>query len=225
MKKVLSFALLLSSLFLANVQGQIAFLYNGQTYENGDSVNCYTTINSLTGLTLKNTSDNNLRDLVVIITPIEEHGIHAWGVCAGGRCVEGLTSSKFNLNAGATDDMFAIDINIDPDVPDAYSVYTVQVKNSSVNCSFTLRINYGTLGIEETVLNSSILAYPNPAQGTFTVRYEAEQPATLIVIDMQGRTVRSIPVQGNGTLNINDLPAGMYAYGIAGGMMQKLIVK
>ncbi len=224
MKKILSIALLLSSLFLANVQGQIAFIYNGQTHENGDSLNCYTTSVSFTGLVLKNTSANDLRDLVVNIIPIEENGVHAWGVCAGGRCVEGLTSSKFNLNAGATDQMFAIDLNFDSDVPNAYSVYTLQVKNSSVNCSVKLRINYGTLGIEATVLNS-ILAYPNPAQGTFTVSYEVEHPSTLTIVDMQGRTVRSIPVYGNGSVNVSDLPAGLYAYGIDGGMMQKIIVK
>ena len=79
---------------------------------------------------------------------------------------------------------------------------------------------------ESTVLaNSSVKAFPNPATHQFSVNYSVEQPATLTIVDMQGRTVRSMPVEGNGTVNISDLPAGMYAYGIAGGKMQKLIVK
>jgi hypothetical protein len=81
------------------------------------------------------------------------------------------------------------------------------------------------VGIDPVLANSSVKAFPNPATHQFSVSYSVEQPATLTIVDMQGRTVRSMPVEGNGTVNISDLPAGMYAYGIAGGKMQKLIVK
>ena len=43
---------------------------------------------------------------------------------------------------------------------------------------------------------------------------------------MQGRLVRQLPVAGNGTATLNDLPAGIYAYGILGSNnMKKLVVK
>ena len=58
------------------------------------------------------------------------------------------------------------------------------------------------------------------------ISYELNQPATLAIVDMQGRTVRQLTVEGNGTAMVDDLPAGIYAYGILGSNnMKKLIVK
>lgn len=225
MKKFVSFALLLGSLFLANVQGQIGFIHDGHTYVNGDSITAYTTTTPFSGIALKNTTSDTLRDLVVTIIPIEEHGMSAWGVCAGGFCVASLTSNKFRLNAGATDDMFAIDYETDPNVANPYGIYTIRVRNSRVNCSVKVRINIGELGIGEAATAATLLAFPNPAQGSFAISYEVGHPSTLVVTDMQGRTVRELQVEGCGTAVVDNLPAGIYAYGIQGNSMKKLIVK
>ena len=98
MKKILSLALLLSSLFLTNVQGQIALIYNGNTYQNGDNftVNIEATAHQINTVQLKNIGNSAVRDIVVTLTPIEENGISAWGICAGGNCVAALTSTSFN---------------------------------------------------------------------------------------------------------------------------------
>ena len=227
MKKFLSFALLIGGLFLSQIQGQIGFIYNNNTYQNGDSftVNLAANAHSCGDIQLKNMGYSALRDLVVTITPVEIHGIEAWGICAGGVCVASLTSNSFNMTPGEVDNSFAIDLDIDAGEESPHSIYTITVSNGTISCSVNVHFQVQTVGIDNVASNHRLVAFPNPAQGAFSIRYEVEQPATLSIVDMQGRTVRSIPVEGNGSVNVSDLPAGMYAYGIAGGKMQKLIVK
>lgn len=227
MKKLLSLTLLLGSLFLANVQGQIGFIYNGQTYTNGASftVTLAPTAHNCSDIQLKNMGYSALQNLVITITAVEDHGVNAWGLCAGGVCIPRLTSNPFNLTPGAVDTSFSIDLDIDNSISDPYGIYTIEVSNGTITNTVTVRFQTSTVGIDNVAEKLSTMAYPNPAQGAFSIRYEVEQPTTLAIVDMQGRTVRSIPVEGNGSVNVNDLPAGMYVYGIAGGKMQKLIVK
>ena len=217
MKKILSLALLLSSLFLANVQGQIALIYNGNTYQNGDNftVNIEATAHQINTVQLKNIGNSAVRDIVVTLTPIEENGISAWGICAGGNCVAALTSTSFNLAPGLIDEGFAIDIDIDNSVPNPHSTYNVNITFGLVSIDIVMNVVVGTVGIDQ-----------NPAEGIVNISYELNQPATLAIVDMQGRLVRQLPVAGTGTATLNDLPAGIYAYGILGSNnMKKLVVK
>ncbi|MBR6900061.1 MAG: T9SS type A sorting domain-containing protein, partial [Bacteroidales bacterium] len=133
--------------------------------------------------------------------------------------------NPFNLEAGAVDNTFALDLDVDASVAQPYGVYSVNVINGTVTSTVTIRLEINTVGVDNVAEELRTVAYPNPAQGAFAIRYAVEQPSTLTIVDMQGRTVRSMPVEGNGTVNVSDLPAGLYAYGIAGGKMQKLIVK
>lgn len=228
MKKFLSFALLLGSLFLANVQGQVGFVYNGTTYQDGDEMNVAIAADahSIRGITLKNLGISALQNMVVTITPVEESGISAWGVCAGGNCFPQLTSNAFNMAPGYEDDAFSIDIDIDNSVANPHAVYSVNVSNGNVSCTVKMNVQVGTVGIDRAVAGATMSAYPNPSCGAVAISYELNQPATLAIVDMQGRTVRQLTVEGNGTAMVDDLPAGIYAYGILGSNnMKKLIVK
>lgn len=228
MKKFLTFTLLLGSLLLANVQGQVGFIYENNTYTNGASftVPLPPDAHNCDKIMIKNTSYAALLDIVVTVIPVEVHGIEAWGICAGGVCIPNLTSNSFNLTPGATDSLI-IDLFVEETDGTPYSIYNIEVSNGTITNTVTVRFESqgNHEGIDEALKTTGIAAYPNPAQGAFAIRYAVEQPATLAIVDMQGRTVRSIPVKGNGTVNVSDLPAGLYAYGIAGGKMQKLIVK
>ena len=228
MKKILSFALLLGSLLFANVQGQIALIYNGTNYQNGDTMTVYldASAHQISSVKLKNTSTSMLQNLVVTLTAIEESGVTAWGICAGGSCVATLTSTPFNLTPGYLDENFAIDIDINPDIPNPHSTYNVNISNGNINCNIVMKVVVSTVGINQTLTDVATKAFPNPAQGTVNISYDLNQPATLAIIDMQGRLVRQLPVAGNGTATLNDLPAGIYAYGILGSNnMKKLVVK
>ncbi len=65
--------------------------------------------------------------------------------------------------------------------------------------------------------NSSLIAYPNPTNGSLTVEFsQSEQAAKLVVMDMLGRTIQQQEVPSNGTgvqqvtLDVNRLQAGSY---------------
>jgi hypothetical protein len=89
-----------------------------------------------------------------------------------------------------------------------------------------MNVVVGTVGIDQPVANLSATAFPNPAEGIVNISYDLNQPATLAIVDMQGRLVRQLPVAGTGAATLNDLPAGIYAYGILGSNnMKKLVVK
>lgn len=228
MKKILSFALLLGSLFLANVQGQVGFIYNGTTYQDGDEMNFALAddAHSIRGITLKNMGIAVLQNMVVTVTPVEESGISAWGVCAGGNCFAALTSNAFNMAPGYEDSAFSIDIDIDNSVSNPHAIYSVNVSNGTVSCTVRMNVRMGTVGIDRAATAATTVAYPNPSRGTVAISYELNQPATLAIVDMQGRVVRQLPVEGNGTAVVDDLPAGIYAYGILGSnSMKKLVVK
>ena len=228
MKKILSLALLLCSIVVLNAQNQIGFVYDGTVYQNGDTmvVTCEKSAHSIESIDFRNQTSGTLRDLVVSMAEVERNGFEAWGLCTT-QCVADLTSAPFSMSPNSDFDGFSIDIFIDQNVERPFGIYTLRISNSTINCSVLVRFQAytETVDIDPVLANSSVKAFPNPATHQFSVSYSVEQPATLTIVDMQGRTVRSMPVEGNGTVNISDLPAGMYAYGIAGGKMQKLIVK
>lgn len=228
MKRLLSLAVLLCSLFLTHVNGQIGFVYQDRTYQNGDTLVVVLAPNAhqCQGIFIKNVAPVALTDLTASLTPIEENGIEAWGICANGQCVSGLTSSHFSLAPNAIDNSFAIDIDISASVQQPYGVYTLTVSNSSISSSIVLRMQTATVGIAEATTQEVLSAYPNPAQGNVNISYDVNQPSTLAIYDMQGRVVRSMSVSGSGKAVVDNLPAGIYTYGIMGSTtMQKLIVK
>ena len=228
MKRLLSLAVLLCSLFLTHVNGQIGFVYQDRTYQNGDTLVVVLAPNAhqCQGIFIKNVAPVALTDLTASLTPIEENGIEAWGICANGQCVSGLTSSRFSLAPNAIDNSFAIDIDISASVQQPYGVYTLTVSNSSISSSIVLRMQTATVGIAEATTQEVLSAYPNPAQSQLTINYNTNKPATLAIFDMQGRSVRQFNIFGEGSALVDNLPAGIYTYGILGSNnMKKLIVK
>ncbi|WKN44879.1 carbohydrate-binding domain-containing protein [Tunicatimonas pelagia] len=70
--------------------------------------------------------------------------------------------------------------------------------------------------------------YPNPAQGEVQLRLPQEQPAVLRVLDLTGRVVLEKYVQRSQTINIQNLPKGLYTIHAQQGsvvMSEKLLVE
>lgn len=227
MKKVLFFAAMLCGFVALNAQTPIALLYNGECYQSGDTVvvTLAKTAHNCDAIGFRNQTSGAIQNVVVNMTEIESNGVEAWGLCTGDQCVPTLTSAAFVMTPGDYT-TFTIDVTID-NVERPYGVYNLTVGSSLVNSSFVVRFNAyeETVGINDVVANSTVNAYPNPAQGQVNFNYSVEHPATLAIYDVQGRVVRQMNVCGEGTLQVNGLAAGIYAYGIAGSQMHKLIVK
>ena len=178
---------------------------------------------STEAISLHNNTPSRLQNLVITVTQVESNGIEISALCTE-QCVPGLVSVPFNI-APNGDYPFSIDYEMDETVENPYCVYNVEVSNGSITCSAVVRLQTSPLGIEAVVM-SHISAYPNPAEGQVNISYEVAQPSTLAVYDVQGRMVRQLTVAGSGNAVIDNLPAGIYAYGILGSnTMQKLIVK
>lgn len=232
MKKVFFFAAMLCGLVALNAQTQIGLLYNGQCYQNGDAVlvKLDRTAEHCDAIGFRNQTSAILRDLVASMTEEEINGVEAWGMCTGTQCVPTLTSAPFMMTPNSDYTEFVIDLDVE-DVELPSGRYTLTVSNGTVTCSWDLLFQAyndeegGSVGINDVVANAVVSAYPNPAQGQVNISYNVEQPSTLAIYDVQGRVVRQMNVQGEGTMQVNGLASGIYAYGIAGSQMHKLIVK
>jgi hypothetical protein len=63
----------------------------------------------------------------------------------------------------------------------------------------------------DRINDNGISIFPNPADDFFHIRFDGEVPASLILTDYSGRTVRSENVNGKfQTIEITDLPKGLY---------------
>lgn len=227
MKKILSFLLLLSSVAVLNVQAQVAFKYNGHTYQNGDEfvVVLAPDAEHCNSISFVNQGYSVLQNVTVTMTPIEMSGIDIWGLCAGVYCRQDSVSDAFNIPPSGEYTDFTMDLTIDEAVAQPYSIYKMKVSNGNFACSVTIRFQAYAEGIND-VTSSALTAYPNPAQGNVNISYDVNQPSTLAIYDMQGRVVRSMSVSGSGNAVVDNLAAGIYTYGIMGSTtMQKLIVK
>lgn len=73
----------------------------------------------------------------------------------------------------------------------------------------------GMVGIEETLLTSSLALYPNPTNGVINIRLDREQnvQSQIRIIDLSGRVVYDqslVLSNANFVLNLNELSAGIY---------------
>lgn len=227
MKKILSFALLLCCFAVANAQ--VGFVANGHTYQDGDTivVTLQKTDLATNAISFQNQTSSDLTGLTAAVTELEQGGVSIWALCAG-QCVPALTSTPFDIPANSVYSLFEMDLEIDANVENPYGVYKMEVFNSEVSNFVYVRLQAYTLGINEAQTSAAVQAYPNPAEGQFSISYSVSQPSTLAIFDVQGRMVRQMPVNGEGAVKVSDLAAGVYAYGIlenGRAQMQKLIVK
>jgi len=77
----------------------------------------------------------------------------------------------------------------------------------------------------------SVLLYPNPSQGQFTIRMDgATGPHDVRIVDQKGAIIRNLVLYGNTPLPVTGLPSGSYiiqipdAFGPGGTFAQKILV-
>jgi len=81
----------------------------------------------------------------------------------------------------------------------------------------------GEVGIEDQILSSALIIYPNPSNGIFNLRLDrgANTLTDIRVLDISGRTVftqRSVNLSfAHHTLNLNELTAGTYVLELSSG--------
>ena len=70
--------------------------------------------------------------------------------------------------------------------------------------------------------------YPNPAKGQFTLRTDYDKGAvSVMMLNMQGQMVMFFTVEGQRTIDVSRLPAGVYTLQMLGGSVvtEKLVIE
>ena len=223
--------LLLGSVVALNAQSVVGVTHQNQVYNDGDTitVTVYTDAESYDGIGLKNQSNSRLEGLVVTLTQETEGGIEIYATCTGEVCIPGLVSNPIDIAIRGSYNSLIFDFynnypdNVTP------TLYTMNVANANVSTTVVLKFRFEGVGIGQPVFDAKMNAFPNPCDGRVGISYTTEGPATLVVYDMQGRTVRQQGVSGEGTVYIDGLASGIYTYGLttatSRSVLRKLVVK
>lgn len=241
MKKSIILALFMVCAFMMNAQNYFDFVRMGNVYHNADTIEAE--LGSGNGCMLfmgaTNITDQN-QTVIAKIEPIDANGIVIAGMCAGGRCMTGVTQSNpFTINAGQTDDAVYPEFDIAADFPGGqcgiFKMSITSTTNRSISSYVILKVYRTMVGIENVAGNVSMKAYPNPANNSVRIQYVAEQNianAKVVLYDMKGNCLNEVPVSaqnGDVTLDLSNLAAGVYMYGVvANGIrcqFQKLMVR
>lgn len=230
MKKVLLLALTVAFAMVANAQS-LSFKFQDVVYSNGDTVRFVTT-------------DAEMPAMYATIHNNTERPVHAQGslevissnmtvasICAG-ECLEGSVSPIFTVAPNSDfDGVFVCDFfpNSETDGFFSFKLYNTQATDDTL--SLTFHVHVQGVGINNVETNS-INAYPNPAASMINVDYElaeGTQNAQIVIVNLMGQVVKSVALhqmQGTASINVEDLPAGVYTYGIKGqSNMKKVVVR
>lgn len=234
MKKLLSFVLLLGFAYTMNAQYTI--IYDNNDMDNGDTITVRTTSSDMELLPHFRNNFESDKSVVVAIDKIGATNVQVLSVCAGIHCYNRSYTDPFTIAAGETYTQFHSDIMIPS--PTDKGLFCVRIYNSdNYNERTELYVNIlgseATLGIDAVADQVSLNAYPNPANGSVTVSYaNAHSNSTLVIYNMQGAKVHQQSLEateGAATVQVDDLPAGVYMYGLETSShrspLQKLVIR
>ncbi len=155
-------------------------------------------------------------------------------------CAEGLTSGKLNLatgddvlllachNGGTSEVRFGMAQNTYEQTVLGYAADGSLFSLSSPSAIMVRFTDDPTLGVEETEV-STFSVYPNPANDAINVSLATASEATVTVLDLSGKTVKSTTMNGlNTTLSTSGMTTGVYFVNVTIGnstTTQKIVVK
>lgn len=237
MKKALLLVALIGMAFSMKAQN-LTSIYNGQNLAQNDTA----TVNFLDPeVNVRVHIHNNTNQAINCRTSCEALGespIVITAICAG-QCQTGSLSPEYVVPAGDTYTGLFVDFeneNPTQHTTAYYKLTTYNVNNQSDNSIIYLKLEYGEVGILiSQVDEAEVLAFPNPAANQVNINYTLPAGTTygtLQVRNIQGAVVMEAPIssnQGTMTLNIENLPAGIYTTAIKaqGTLMgvRKLVIK
>ncbi len=238
MKKALLFVALIGMAFSMKAQN-LTSIYNGQNLVQNDTVAVNFTEPEVNVRVHIHNNTNQAINCQTRCEALGESPIVITAICAG-QCQTGSVSPEYIVPAGDTYTGLFVDFeNENPATPSVtayYKVTTYNVDDQSDNSIIYLKLEYGEVGILiSQVDEAEVLAYPNPAISNVNINYTLPAGTTfgtLQVRNIQGAVVMEAPVntnQGTLSLNVENLPAGIYTTAInANGMLmgvRKLVIK
>ena len=86
----------------------------------------------------------------------------------------------------------------------------------------------GTVDMEENLYDYSVNIFPNPATSTLNFSSDYEKgKLSVLILNAQGQEVKKFAFSGSRSINVSDLPGGIYFVKVLGDTMQtqKIIIK
>ena len=211
MKKLLLIAAILGVYSFTSAQS-FTFSFDNNNLNAGDTIQYPYTSNDLQiDFQFTNTSSEAIT-LQVTVNTIDAQGFDVYGVCAG-DCAPGNVSPNFEIAAGATYTGCDARISVDNRAEDG--LFTVTAANvNDPNDQITVYLHlYRPLAINQAE-NNTLSTYPNPATNNLNVNYTLpENNGQLILTNTLGAVVKTINLtsnQGTATINVANIPAGIY---------------
>ncbi len=135
--------------------------------------------------------------------------------CAGGTCTPFVCSGTIVPSWTATGTSV---------LAPASNVFPIVVKDLVANTTFTFSSLASLSACTATSIheideeNNTVLIYPNPNNGEFSINYSfIQEGQDLILFDMLGKEVKQLKLENNKgvkTINVSDLSSGIYSYKI-----------
>lgn len=184
---------------------------NGQTYT-GSTTEMHTLIGGAANgcdstITLNLTIhhiDSSVTQNGLVLTATESGASYQWVDCANGFThIAGETGQSFQATANG---QYAVEVSANgcTSMSDCIEIFTVGIENSS---------------------KDKWEIYPNPNKGQFTISGPENGMGKLIILTMQGQSVKTISISGQKTqVDIQELPKGIYLLKIGDELIERIIL-
>lgn len=226
MRKFLLSALLIAGgMTIANAQ-ELVFIYDGEALENGASITyegyTYDTYGYDDYVEYKIDPKIHIMSDVNTEVNIEVSANVEVQLCTIGNCDKSTNPTKTDvpLTADVPRDLVLDWVTElyeeDVDTPFEIPVINMVVKAYPVDAPenvITLNVTMGgvTAGVESLGINNSFVKVTGK-----TLSYDLASASNLSVYSLSGKTLINKAVSGNGSINLNSLPAGIYLYKVTG---------
>ena len=154
----------------------------------------------------------------IVVSKLDNSSIIAESVCTD-ICVGDTISRPFTINPNGDFEGSYVHFNVpDGAEPGLFLCSVIDTNNPSNKAEIFVLVSNNPLGIEPAQSQLEFSAFPNPATQAVSINYQMnEAGGELLVSDLLGHTVMSLPLKaakGNVTLDVSNLPKGIYIYSI-----------
>lgn len=229
MKKLLLSAILIAGATFG-ASAQLSFVFDGETVESGSTVKwleyeTYPYGKNKTEIFIKpELFLNSAKAGNVNISTKSNYDVQ---VCIGGQCEAATSVVKENIpfQANKPEDLLidcSIYVSNDEElvVPEIKVDILASYTDGSSPVTLTLIMGSENAGVEGVAVDAARVAVSGK-----TLHYTVDKTSNLSVYSLSGRAIVNRQVSGKGSISLENLPAGVYLYRVAGGKAGKFVIK
>ena len=238
MKRIFLLLVLACTTLWMNAQ-DITFVQGTTAIAQGDTLLLYGNPDKteIANLNVRNNTNAAISGAYATCHNLTDGGVIEVASLCFGACLPGDVSPEITVAANSTADGPLL---VDLDVPATAQTVTTELFHLTAGtnrdydnmASIYIKVVVHPLSIDETDGGIQMNAQPNPASHQVSIRYNVPADGRLVIYSVTGVKVKSIPLteaEDNIEVDISDLSAGVYAYGIeSAGLrasMKKLVVR